>query len=34
MKKYLNQLIEGETLTREQTHDILLGITRQEYTQP
>ena len=31
MKKYLNQLIEGETLTREQTHDILLGITRQEY---
>jgi len=31
MKKYLNQLIEGETLSREQTHDILLGITRQEY---
>ena len=31
MKQYLNQLIEGETLTREQTHDILLGITRQEY---
>ena len=31
MKKYLNQLIEGETLTREQTHDILLGVTRQEY---
>ena len=31
MKKYLNQLIEGETLSREQTHEILLGITRQEY---
>ena len=31
MKQYLNQLIEGETLTREQTHDILLGITRQQY---
>ena len=31
MKQYLNQLIEGETLSREQTHDILLGITRQEY---
>ena len=31
MKQYLNQLIEGDTLTREQTHDILLGITRQEY---
>ena len=29
MKQYLNQLIEGETLSREQTHDILLGITRQ-----
>ncbi len=31
MKPYLNQLIEGETLTREQTHDILLGITREQY---
>ena len=31
MKQYLTQLIEGETLTRTQTHDILLGITRQEY---
>ena len=31
MKEYLNQLIEGETLSREQTHDILLGITRQAY---
>ena len=33
MKQYLNQLIEGETLTREQTHDILLGITRQQYNE-
>lgn len=31
MKQYLNQLIEGETLTREQTHEVLLGITRQAY---
>ena len=31
MKQYLNQLIEGESLSRQQTHDILLGITRQEY---
>ena len=31
MKTYLNQLIEGESLSRSQTHDILLGITRQEY---
>ena len=31
MKQYLNQLIEGETLSREQTHEILLGITRQVY---
>ena len=31
MKQYLNQLIEGETLSREQTHDILLGITRQQF---
>ena len=31
MKQYLNQLIEGETLTREQTHEVLLGITRQAF---
>lgn len=31
MKQYLNQLIEGESLSREQAHDILLGITRQAY---
>jgi anthranilate phosphoribosyltransferase len=31
MKQYLNQLIEGETLSREQTHDILLGITHDQY---
>ena len=33
MKTYLNQLIEGESLSRSQTHDILLGITRQEYNE-
>ncbi len=31
MKQYLIQLIEGEPLSREQAHDILLGITRQAY---
>ena len=31
MKKYLEQLIEGESLSREQTHEILLGITREQY---
>ena len=31
MKQYLNQLIEGESLTREQTHELLLGITREQY---
>ena len=33
MKKYLNQLIEGESLSREQTHEIMLGITREEYNE-
>ena len=31
MKKYLSQLIEGATLTREDTHNIMLGITEQKY---
>ena len=31
MKAYLNQLIEGESLSREQAHDILLGITHEQY---
>ena len=31
MKKYLIQIIEGETLTREQTHDIMLRITEQAF---
>ena len=31
MKAYLNQLIEGESLSREQAHDILLGITHEKY---
>ena len=31
MKQYLNQLIEGESLSREQTHELMLGITREQY---
>ena len=31
MKQYLEQLIEGESLSREQTHEILLGITKENY---
>ena len=31
MKAYLNQLIEGESLSREQAHDILLGITQEKF---
>ena len=31
MKQYLNRLINGETLTREDTHDIMLGITCEQY---
>lgn len=31
MKAYLNKLIEGVTLTREETHDIMLGITQEKY---
>ena len=31
MKKYLSQLIEGATLTREDTRAIMLGITEQKY---
>ena len=31
MKKYLSQLIEGATLTREDTHNIMLGITEQKF---
>ena len=33
MKKYLSQLIEGATLTREDTHTIMLGITEQKYNE-
>ncbi|MBP5381284.1 MAG: anthranilate phosphoribosyltransferase [Bacteroidaceae bacterium] len=32
MKKYLTKQIEGGTLTREETHEIMLGITREAYT--
>ena len=31
MKQYLQRLIAGETFSRQDTHDILLGITRQAY---
>ena len=31
MKKYLNRLIEGGTLSREDTHEIMLGIIRESY---
>ncbi len=31
MKAYLNRLIAGEQLTREDTHEILLGITQERY---
>ena len=31
MKKYLSQLIEGATLTREDTRTIMLGITEQKF---
>lgn len=31
MKQYLLQLIEGKTLSRENTHEIMLGITQEKY---
>ena len=31
MRQYLQRLIAGETLSRQDTHDILLGITRQAF---
>ena len=31
MKKYLNNLLEGAVLTREDTHEIMLGITQEKY---
>lgn len=31
MKQYLNALIEGRDLTREETHDIMLNITKEKY---
>lgn len=33
MKEYLLRLIEGATLSREDTHNIMLGIVRQEYNE-
>ena len=31
MKEYLLKLTDGETLTRQETHDILVGITEEKY---
>ena len=31
MKKYLTKLIDGATLTRDETHEIMLGITKEFY---
>lgn len=33
MKQYLSRLIAGETLSREDTHTILLGITQEKYNE-
>lgn len=33
MKQYLTKLIEGQMLTREETHDIMLGITQEKYNE-
>ena len=33
MKHYLTTLIEGKSLTREQTHDIMVNITREQYNE-
>ncbi len=31
MKQYLLKLVDGQTLTRQETHDILVGITQEKY---
>ncbi len=31
MKNYLEKLVEGKELTREETHDIMIGITQEKY---
>lgn len=33
MKKTLTALVEGRTLSREEAHDVLVGITRQQYNE-
>ena len=33
MKKYLLKMIDGATLTREETHDIMIGITKEAYNE-
>ena len=32
MKKYLEKLIAGDTLSSQETHDIMIGITHDAYT--
>ena len=31
MKNYLEKLVEGKELSREETHDIMIGITQEKY---
>lgn len=31
MKEYLMKMVEGQTLTRQETHDLLVGITQEKY---
>lgn len=31
MKEYLMKMVDGQTLTRQETHDILVGITQEKY---
>ena len=33
MKRYLLKLIEGATLSREETHDIMLNMTKEQYNE-
>ncbi len=33
MKKYLSKLIDGELLTRQETHNIMLGIVSEKYNE-
>lgn len=31
MKEYLMKMVDGQTLTRQETHDVLVGITQEKY---